>query len=404
MEASAVEDALALPPAALLEATGDVIDVMNGIMLMGGPGVASRVVVAFPAMARAGPRAWDLAWYYMVAYKYRIYGREWIRPFFDLRPQAAAVSDYWRRVYVCCSMLVRMAWVAVHQLLLVPEPMFALRADARFVEALGRVVVPGHTAKGNLRIDRFQFDLAQIAANRSLEDFAIDEYVDVANTEGVPVARVQEALTLPAMKRLRPMSDYLRQNGDDVHSDLALELVGPPLLTGGPPRALRATPPGTFRNLLAGVFVRRRMVSLYNFGDAFIFARRIDAFARTLGAEQEVILTTESSLDLVAFSAPLVLALLDDTRLDAAAWYRFAAAAESPSSSSVGNLLEQRAGVRFELRHLLLFGARKLEGPPRLELLIGREDSRPDWMEGLGLAVAKNSRASVTFGEPPYAD
>jgi len=210
----------------------------------------------------------------------------------------------------------------------------------------------------------------------------------------VPLALIQETITLPAMKRLHPMTEYLRRNGDDVHSDLALELVG-----AAPPRVLRATPPGTFRNLLAGVFVRHRMVSLYNFADTFIFARRFDAFSRTASAEQEVILATESSLDLVAFSAPLVLALLGDTKLDAAAWYRFAAAAESPSSSSVGNLLEQRASVRFELRHLLLFGARKLGGPPRLELLIGREDSRPDWMEGLGLAVAKNSRASVTFSD-----
>src|SRR5271163_4699595 len=192
MEAQVVDDALALPPAALLAATGDVIDVMNGIMLIGGPGVASRVVAAFPAMARAGPRAWDLAWYYMLAYRYRIYEREWIRPFYDLRPQAPAVADYWRRVYVCCSMLVRMAWVAVYQLLLGPEPAFALRADARFVEALGRVVVPGHTAKGEWRLDRFQFDLAQIAAGRSLEDFAIDEYVDVANAESVPLALIQE--------------------------------------------------------------------------------------------------------------------------------------------------------------------------------------------------------------------
>lgn len=392
MEAGAVDDALAQSPLELLAGDGGVYDVLTRIVELGGPAAASAVVAAIPAMARAGPKAWDLAWYYMVCTRYEIYMEEWVMPFFELRrtPDAQRIHDYWRRVYIACSMLVRIAWVATYEFLMSPEAILSIQPDTSLIESIARVFgvdVPKNMARPDIDIMDPEFPEDTSLATYALESQRLDK--------SIPFGYLSESLVLP------PGSEPTEEIGAravDVHSKLPIELAGR-VSFEGPVTSIRAPARTSFPVLLRALIADGTGYTTYNFGDIFTIVRHIDESQRYTAFEHTEFYVG-SAFRLAGFNAAAVLALwhddVNETMPSAVAWFGFGEVARSRSSAMVGDLITNSRQVRFELGELAIFGARRND-TPQLALLLGDENGRPEWMEKLGMKVAHNPRAAVTL-------
>lgn len=400
MEKADAEAALALPPAAILDGVGPLFDVAARIMELGGPGVVTAIVTAIPGMARAPPETWNFAWYYATQVKYKEYEAEWVVAFWHVHQHARHIPDFWRRAYVCCSMLVRVSCVAVHELLLRPEPLFQLWSNSNFIKTVARLVDPSDAQDSLVAIDRVD----AVFPERGLSDFALLPVHEIPPEDQIEFVRMEERhVTRPLVLSAPSLHALVQLRGDDVSDPLPMELRQDPVHFDPkhpPPLTITAIPRGRFRTLL-DVVARPGAIAraAYNFNGVFFVARY------TTGVEMRqpapgapVTLRASHSFRLMGFNAAGVLQLwlthVERRAPGPDAWLRYSEAASSPSSAVVARFLEDQSDARFSLGHLVRFGAGLLDRVT-LSLLVGDADRRPAWMEALGLAVKKNSSASV---------
>lgn len=394
MESEGVDAALARSPIELLASEGHIHDTMKRIVELGGPAAASAVIAAIPAMARAGAKTWDLAWYYIVCTKYRPYTDEWIMPFFQLRmtDDAKRIPDYWRRIYVACSMLIRLAWVAAYELLLAPDATFSMQPNTALVAAIGRMfdIAPG--AESDSQITNLDAEF--------FEDVPLENYALALQplSVSIPFATMEETISLPPGAEIAQTDEETQRErmAESERIQLPMELAG----TVTEPVSLRASAQTHFRRLLDGLASGGRAAALLDFRDTFYVRRAIGDYAasRTRG------LSVESTFRLAGFSASAVLLLWRTLNEGEPPhrWGAFSDAANSPSSLAIGEILRGSSRARAEIRVLFAFGAQSGMELDVLRLL-GDEDARPDWMEKLGMRYRGSPQASVVLGAAPLS-
>ncbi len=389
MELEGVDEALALPPIALLVAEGRIHDTMKRIVELGGPAAASAVIVAVPAMARAGPKTWDLAWYYMVDSTYWPYREVWLALFFQLRgtPEARLIPDYWRRVYVACSMLVRIAWLATYELLLAPTATLSIQPNTALLDAIGHVF--------GVDITAFEPE-AEIENTDPVfgEDTPLMNYALAVQpvAKSIPFAVMTESVSLPPGTEISTDEEtQTTRIKESVRARLPVELAGGDVSMRAPARTL-------FPLLLARLTTDEWASALYDFGETFYVLRAVDRYmvSRTGG------ISVTSTFRLAGFSASGVLSLWHDTMggNPPHRWGEFNEAAYSPSSLTLGEIFVDSPQARDELRELFAFGAQR-NNEPDLLFLLGDENARPLWMEKLGMRYRGTPKASVVLAAAP---